>query len=86
MMEVDKATIKIEVYQNIETFSGNTAEVILHNQALAVAGTLQCQIKMYQESKLESTWAFEVKVKPSIGNEEAVESENEYRILHQLII
>ncbi|MTK20822.1 DUF2479 domain-containing protein [Turicibacter sanguinis] len=75
-----------EVYQNIETFSGNTAEVILHNQALAVAGTLQCQIKMYQESKLESTWAFEVKVKPSIGNEEAVESENEYRILHQLII
>ena len=75
-----------EVYQNIETFSGNTAEIILHNQALTVAGTLKCQIKMYQESKLESTWTFEVKVKPSIGNEDAIESTDEYQVLQQLFL
>lgn len=75
-----------EVYQNIETFSRNTAEVILHNQALTVAGTLQCQIKMYQESKLESTWTFEVKVKPSIGNEDVIKSTDEYQVLQQLFM
>lgn len=75
-----------EVYQTIETFSGNTAEIILHNQALTVAGTLKCQIKMYQESKLESTWTFEVKVKPSIGNEDAIESTDEYQVLQQLFL
>ena len=74
-----------EVYQEIETFSENTAEIILNNQALTVVGTLQCQIRMYQDSKLESTWTFEVKVKPSIGNDNPIRSENEYGILHQLI-
>ncbi|CUN16288.1 BppU family phage baseplate upper protein [Turicibacter sanguinis] len=74
-----------EVYQEIESFSGNTAEVILKNQALTVAGVLTCQIKMYKDQTLESTWSFKIKVKPSIGNDEAIKSENDYGVLHQLI-
>ena len=74
-----------EVYQDIELFSGNTAEVILKNQALTVAGELNCQIKMYKDEVLESTWSFKIKVKPSIGNDEAIKSENDYGVLHQLI-
>lgn len=74
-----------EVYQEIELFSGNTAEVILKNQALTVAGELNCQIKMYKDEVLESTWPFKIKVKPSIGNDEAIKSENDYGVLHQLI-
>lgn len=75
-----------EVYQDIETFSGNTVEIILNNQALTVAGTLKCQIRMYQDSKLESTQTFEVKVKPSIGNNNPMKSEDEYEVLHQLMM
>lgn len=41
---------------------------------------------MYQESKLESTWTFEVKVKSSIGNEDTIESTDEYQILQQLFL
>ncbi|MTP79796.1 DUF2479 domain-containing protein, partial [Turicibacter sanguinis] len=74
-----------EVYQEIESFRGNTAEVILKNQALTVAGELTCQIKMYKDEVLESTWSFKIKVKPSIGNDEAIKSENDYGVLHQLI-
>ena len=75
-----------EVYQDIEVFSGNTAEVILKNQALTVAGELNCQIKMYKNEILESTWSFKIKVKPSIGNEDAIESTDEYQVLQQLFI
>lgn len=75
-----------EVYQDIELFSGNTAEVILKNQALTVAGELNCQIKMYKDEVLESTWSFKIKVKPSIGNEDAIESTDEYQVLQQLFI
>ncbi|MEF2888527.1 MAG: BppU family phage baseplate upper protein, partial [Turicibacter sanguinis] len=74
-----------EVYQDIELFSGNTAEVILKNQALTVAGELNCQIKMYKNEILESTWSFKIKVKPSIGNDDAIKSEDDYGVLHQLI-
>lgn len=77
---------KKEVYQEIESFSGNTAEVILKNQALTVAGELNCQIKMYKNEILESTWPFKIKVKPSIGNEDAIESTDEYQVLQQLFI
>lgn len=77
---------KKEVYQEIELFSGNTAEVILKNQALTVAGELNCQIKMYKDEVLESTWSFKIKVKPSIGNEDAIESTDEYQVLQQLFI
>lgn len=76
---------KKEVYQEIESFSGNIAEVILKNQALTIAGELTCQIKMYKDEVLESTWSFKIKVKPSIGNDEAIKSENDYGVLHQLI-
>lgn len=74
-----------EVYQEIGFFSGNTAEVILKNQALTVAGELTCQIKMYKNEILESTWSFKIKVKPSIGNDDAIKSEDDYGVLHQLI-
>lgn len=77
---------KKEVYQEIESISGNTAEVILKNQALTVAGELNCQIKMYKNEILESTWPFKIKVKPSIGNEDAIESTDEYQVLQQLFI
>lgn len=77
---------KKEVYQEIESISGNTAEVILKNQALTVAGELNCQIKMYKDEVLESTWSFKIKVKPSIGNEDAIESTDEYQVLQQLFI
>lgn len=77
---------KKEVYQEIESFSGNIAEVILKNQALTIAGELTCQIKMYKDEVLESTWSFKIKVKPSIGNEDAIESTDEYQVLQQLFI
>lgn len=83
---VIKKPDKTEVYQEIYTFEGSTAEITLKNQALTANGLLKCQIKMYKESKLESTCQFDVRVDKSIGSDNIVESSNEFQVLQQLFL
>lgn len=67
------------------SYSGNKVTMELTNQALAVAGTAECDIEIREanDAQVLSSQAFTIEIEKSVRDEKMIESSNEFTELEQ---
>ena len=69
----------------ITSASNGECEIQLTSQVLAVQGIVECELVIYEEEDILSTFIFELDVKKSLRGNSAIESSNEYSIIEKII-
>ena len=76
-----------EVFNSVTVTSAKNGEceLKLTSQTLAVKGIAECELVIYENDDILSTFIFELDIKKSVRNASAIESSNEYTIIEAII-
>lgn len=76
-----------EVFNSVTVTSAENGEceLKLTSQTLAVKGIAECELVIYENEDILSTFIFELDIKKSVRSESAIESSNEYTIIEAVI-